>query len=149
MPGPRDGVAWEYPPKWGEELQTEHEKYLAETVYKKPVIVYDYPKGCKAFYMRSNDDGKTVAAMDVLFPKVGEMVGGSQREERLDVLTAKMDKLGLAQEDYWWYLDLRKYGSVPHAGYGLGFDRLVCYVAAIENIRDSIPFPRYPGSAQF
>ena len=149
MPGPRDGVAWEYPPKWGEELQTEHEKYLAEVVFKKPVIVYNYPKGCKAFYMRLNEDNATVGAMDVLFPRVGEMVGGSQREERLDVLLDKMGALGLEPADYWWYLDLRRYGSVPHAGYGLGFERLVCYVTGVANIRDAIPFPRYPGSCDF
>ena len=111
--------------------------------------MYDYPRSIKSFYMRDNADGKTVAAFDLLAPGVGELVGGSQREESYDKLVAKMKEFGLDPEDYWWYLDLRKYGSVPHAGYGLGFDRLVCYVAAIENIRDSIPFPRYPGSAQF
>ena len=113
--------------------------------------MYNYPAAIKAFYMRGNDadGGETVAAMDLLVPGVGELIGGSQREERLDVLTAKMDKLGLAQEDYWWYLDLRRYGSVPHSGYGLGFERLVCYVTGIENIRDAIAFPRYPGSCEF
>ena len=145
MPGPRDGVAWEYPPKWGEELQTEHEKYLAEVVYKKPVIVYNYPKGCKAFYMRLNDDNETVGAMDVLFPRVGEMVGGSQREERLDVLLSRMQEMGLKEEDYSGYLDTRRFGSQPHSGFGVGFERLVLYATAMGNIRDVIPFPRTVG----
>jgi len=143
--GPREGVAWEYPPAWGEELQTEHEKYLAEVVYKKPVIVYNYPKGCKAFYMRLNDDNKTVGAMDVLFPRVGEMVGGSQREERLDVLLARMSEMGLKEEDYSAYLDTRRFGSHPHSGFGVGFERLVLYATAMGNIRDVIPFPRTVG----
>ena len=145
VPGPRDGVAWEYPPKWGEELQTEHEKYLAETVYKKPVIVYDYPKGCKAFYMRCNEDQETVAAMDVLFPRVGEMVGGSQREERLEVLLQRMEEMGLKEDDYSAYLDTRRFGSQPHSGFGVGFERLVLYATAMGNIRDVIPFPRTVG----
>jgi len=145
VPGPKEGVAWEYPPKWGEELQTEHEKYLAESVFKKPVIVYNYPKDCKAFYMRLNDDNKTVGAMDVLFPRVGEMVGGSQREERLDVLLRRMGEMGLKEEDYAAYLDTRRFGSQPHSGFGVGFERLVLYATAMGNIRDVIPFPRTPG----
>ncbi len=140
---------WEFAPTWGSELQTEHEKYLAEEVYHKPVIVYNYPKGCKAFYMRCNDGcepGKeTVAAMDVLFPKVGEMVGGSQREERLDVLLARMKELGLDEKDYEAYLDLRRFGTQPHAGFGVGFERLVLYATGMGNIRDVIPFPRAVG----
>jgi len=145
VPGPREGVAWEFPPKWGEELQTEHEKYLAETVFNKPVIVYNYPKGCKAFYMRLNDDNVTVGAMDVLFPRVGEMVGGSQREERLDVLLKRMGEMGLKEEDYSAYLDTRRFGSQPHSGFGVGFERLVLYATAMGNIRDVIPFPRTVG----
>ena len=141
---------FEFPVEWGCDLQSEHERYLTEEVFKnRPVIVRDYPKGVKAFYMRENDDGKTVAAMDVLVPKVGELMGGSQREERLDVLERRIEEVGLEKESYWWYLDLRRYGSVPHAGFGLGFERLVQYVTGVENIRDVIPFPRYPGSAEF
>ena len=141
---------FEFPVEWGSDLQSEHERYICEEVYKDvPVIVRDYPKGVKAFYMRENDDGKTVAAMDVLVPKVGELMGGSQREERLDVLERRIEEVGLEKESYWWYLDLRRYGSVPHAGFGLGFERLVQYVTGVENIRDAIPFPRYPGSAEF
>ena len=145
VPGPKQGVPWEFPPKWGEELQTEHEKYLAESVFKRPVIVYDYPKDCKAFYMRLNDDNATVAAMDVLFPRVGEMVGGSQREERLDVLLRRMGEMGLKEEDYSAYLDTRRFGSQPHSGFGVGFERLVLYATAMGNIRDVIPFPRTVG----
>jgi len=145
VPGPKEGVPWEFPPAWGEELQTEHEKYLAEAVFKKPVIVYNYPKDCKAFYMRLNDDGKTVGAMDVLFPRVGEMVGGSQREERLDVLLKRMGEMGLKEEDYTAYLDTRRFGSQPHSGFGVGFERLVLYATAMGNIRDVIPFPRTVG----
>jgi len=143
--GPREGVKWEYKPEWGAELQTEHEKYLAEVVFQKPLIVYNYPKGCKAFYMRLNDDDKTVGAMDVLFPRVGEMVGGSQREERLDVLLKRMAEMGLKEEDYTAYLDTRRFGSQPHSGFGVGFERLVLYATAMGNIRDVIPFPRTPG----
>mmetsp|Transcript_48907 Transcript_48907/g.121347 ORF Transcript_48907/g.121347 Transcript_48907/m.121347 type:complete len:338 (+) Transcript_48907:562-1575(+) len=146
--GPAAGVKWEFPPAWGNELQTEHEKYLAEVIFKKPVIVYNYPKECKAFYMRLNDDGKTVAAMDVLFPRVGEMVGGSQREERLDVLLQRMEELGLDKKDYEAYLDLRRYGTQKHAGFGVGFERLVLYATAMGNIRDVIPFPRTVGQMQ-
>jgi len=145
VPGPKEGVPWEYPPKWGEELQTEHEKYLAEVEFKKPVIVYNYPKGCKAFYMRLNDDDATVGAMDVLFPRVGEMVGGSQREERLDVLLSRMKEMDLNEEDYAAYLDTRKFGTQPHSGFGVGFERLVLYATSMGNIRDVIPFPRAVG----
>ncbi len=141
---------FEFPIKWGADLQSEHERYITEEVFKnRPVIVRDYPKDIKAFYMRLNDDNKTVAAMDVLVPRVGELMGGSQREERLDVLERRIEENGLEKESYWWYLDLRRYGSQPHAGFGLGFERLVCYVSGGENIRDAIPFPRYPGSAEF
>lgn len=139
---------FEYEPKWGADLQSEHERYIAEEHVKKPVIVMNYPQQIKAFYMRANDDGKTCAAMDVLAPGIGEIIGGSQREERLDVLTEKMDAHGL-QEDLWWYRDLRRYGTIPHAGFGLGFERLLNYLTGMENIRDVIPFPRVPGSAQF
>ena len=144
-----DGHKFEFPVKWGMDLQSEHERWLTEEHIGRPVVVINYPKDIKAFYMRMNDDGKTVAAMDVLAPGIGEIIGGSQREERLDVLDARLDEMNLDKADYWWYRDLRKYGTVPHAGFGLGFDRLVCYVSAIENIRDSIPYPRYPGSATF
>lgn len=140
---------FEYPVKWGMDLQTEHERYLAEEFFGKPVIITDYPKEIKAFYMRENEDKKTVAAMDVLVPKVGEIVGGSQREDRLDVLEKKMRSLGLSPESYSWYLELRKYGSVPHAGFGVGFERLVRFATGMENIRDVIPFPRTPGNADF
>ena len=138
-----------YPVYWGCDLQTEHERYLTEQVFQKPVFVTDYPKEIKAFYMRLNDDGKTVAAMDLLVPGVGELIGGSQREERLDVLQARMDECGLHASDYDWYLQLRKYGGAKHAGFGLGFDRLVMYLTAIANIRDVIPFPRTTGSAEY
>ena len=140
---------FEYPVFWGCDLQTEHERYLTEQIYHGPVFVTDYPKEIKAFYMRLNDDGKTVAAMDMLVPGVGELIGGSQREERLDVLTARMAELGLKEEDYWWYLDLRRYGGTHHAGFGLGFERLVMYVTGMANIRDVLLFPRTTGSAEF
>lgn len=143
------GQKFDYPVKWGIDLQSEHERFLAENHFKTPVILTDYPKEIKAFYMRQNDDGKTVAAMDVIVPKVGEIIGGSQREERLDVLEKRIEEVGLNKEDYWWYLDLRKYGSVPHAGFGVGFERLIQFLTGIENIRDTIPFPRYPGHADF
>lgn len=145
----RSNKAFEYPVKWGLDLQSEHERYLAEEFFAKPVIITDYPKDIKAFYMRSNDDNKTVAAMDVLVPKIGEIVGGSQREERLDILEKKLKEVGLPAEDYWWYLELRKYGSVPHSGFGVGFERMVQFATGMENIRDINPFPRYPGSAAF
>ncbi|MGB7417476.1 MAG: asparagine--tRNA ligase, partial [Thermosynechococcaceae cyanobacterium] len=140
---------FEYPVQWGLDLQSEHERYLCEELFKKPVIVTDYPKDIKAFYMRLNDDGKTVAAMDVLVPKLGEIIGGSQREERLDVLEQRIQAQGLALEDYWWYLDLRRYGTVPHAGFGLGFERLVQFITGMANSRDVIPFPRTPQNADF
>lgn len=134
---------------WGCDLQTEHERYLTEVIFKKPVFVTDYPKEIKAFYMRLNDDGKTVAACDLLVMGIGEIVGGSQREERYDVLVDRIKELGLKEEDYWWYLDLRKYGGTKHAGFGLGFERLVMYLTGISNIRDVLPFPRTTGSADF
>ncbi|CAN7031427.1 hypothetical protein BRARA_H00899 [Brassica rapa] len=141
---------FEYPVKWGLDLQSEHERYITEEAFGgRPVIIRDYPKEIKAFYMRENDDGKTVAAMDMLVPRIGELIGGSQREERLEVLEARLDELKLDKESYWWYLDLRRYGSVPHAGFGLGFERLVQFATGIDNIRDVIPFPRSPGSADF
>lgn len=145
----KSGKKFEYPVSWGIDLQTEHERYLTEEIFKKPVFVTDYPKDIKAFYMRMNDDNKTVAAMDLLVPGVGEIIGGSQREERLELLEKRMDELGLKKEDYWWYLDLRKYGGTKHAGYGLGFDRLIMYITGVGNIRDVLPFPRTTGSAEF
>lgn len=145
----KSNKSFEYPVKWGLDLQSEHERYLAEEFFAKPVIITDYPKQIKAFYMRSNEDNKTVAAMDVLVPKVGEIIGGSQREERLSHLEEKMRELGLKTEDYGWYLELRKFGSVPHAGFGAGFERLIQFITGMENIRDVIPFPRYPGKADF
>lgn len=140
---------FEFPVAWGTDLQSEHERYLAEEYSKKPTILTDYPAAIKAFYMRANADGKTVAAMDVLVPKIGEIIGGSQREERLDVLEKKISDLGMKREEYWWYLELREYGTVPHAGFGLGFERLILFVTGMENIRDVIPFPRFPGHAEF
>ena len=140
---------FEYPVSWGLDLQSEHERYLAEEYFSKPVIITDYPKKIKAFYMRANEDQRTVAAMDVLFPKIGEIIGGSQREERLHVLEARMKELNLPIDEYWWYLELRKYGAVPHAGFGAGFERLIQFTTGMENIRDVIPFPRYPGKADF
>ncbi|MEC4724185.1 asparagine--tRNA ligase [Shewanella sp. D64] len=140
---------FEYQVEWGIDLHSEHERYLAEEHFKAPVVVKNYPKDIKAFYMRLNDDGKTVAAMDVLAPGIGEIIGGAQREERLDVLDARLAEMNLSQEDYWWYRDLRRYGTVPHAGFGLGFERLVSYVTGVSNIRDVIPFPRAPKSASF
>ncbi len=140
---------FQYPAEWGAELQTEHEKYLTEQVFHGPVFVTDYPKQVKAFYMRQNDDGKTVAAVDLLVPGIGEIIGGSQREERLDVLKKRMKELGMNEAGYRWYLDLRKYGSVRHAGFGLGFERLIMYLTGISNIRDVLPFPRTAGSAEF
>lgn len=140
---------FEYPVSWGCDLQTEHERYLTETVYKKPVFVTDYPQDIKAFYMRLNDDGKTVAAADLLVPGIGEIIGGSQREERLDYLLRALDKFGLDEKDYSWYLDLRRYGGCKHAGFGLGFERLIMYITGVSNIRDVLPFPRTLGSAEF
>lgn len=140
---------FEYPVSWGLDLQSEHERYLAEDLFKQPLIVTDYPTDIKAFYMRLNEDGKTVRAMDVLAPKVGEIIGGSQREERLDILEQRIQAQGLPIEDYWWYLDLRRYGTVPHAGFGLGFERLVQFMTGMTNIRDVIPFPRVPENIEF
>ncbi|HEX3044852.1 MAG TPA: asparagine--tRNA ligase [Bacillota bacterium] len=145
----KNNAAFEYPVDWGKDLQTEHERYLTEKVFQKPVFVTDYPKDIKAFYMRMNDDERTVAAMDLLVPGVGEIIGGSQREERLEKLEKRIDALGLKREDYWWYLDLRKYGGTKHAGYGLGFERLIMYVTGITNIRDVIAFPRTVKTAEF
>lgn len=140
---------FEFPVEWGADLQSEHERYLAEEYCKKPVIVTDYPAEIKSFYMRANPDHKTVAAMDILVPKIGEIIGGAQREERLDILEKKIIDFGLKREDYWWYLELREYGTVPHAGFGLGFERLVLFTTGMENIRDVIPFPRFPSHAEF
>jgi asparaginyl-tRNA synthetase len=140
---------FEFPVKWGVDLQSEHERYLTEKYAKKPVIVMHYPKKIKAFYMRVNDDGETVAAMDVLAPGIGEIIGGSQREERLDVLDARMVELGIDTAHYGWYRDLRRYGTVPHAGFGLGFERTIAYVTGLANVRDVIPFPRTPGNARY
>ncbi|MBR0574628.1 MULTISPECIES: asparagine--tRNA ligase [Pasteurellaceae] len=145
----KSGKKFEFAVEWGIDLSSEHERYLAEEHFKSPVVVKNYPKDIKAFYMRLNDDGKTVAAMDVLAPGIGEIIGGSQREERLEVLDARMEEMGLNPEDYWWYRDLRKYGSVPHSGFGLGFERLIVYVTGLQNIRDVIPFPRAPRNANF
>ncbi len=140
---------FEYPVAWGKDLQAEHERWLVEKKFKKPVIVKDYPKEIKAFYMRQNDDGKTVAAMDVLFPGIGEVIGGSQREERLDVLRKRMEEMNIPEEELWWYLELRKFGGAPHAGFGLGFERMIQFVTGMGNIRDVVPFPRTPGNAEF
>lgn len=145
----KSGKAFEFPAFFGTDLQTEHERYLAENYFEKPVIVYDYPKTIKAFYMRLNDDGKTVAAMDVLAPRIGELIGGSQREERLEILENRIRELGHDMSLYWWYLDLRRFGSVPHAGFGLGFERLLMLLTGITNIRDVIPFPRTPKNLEF
>lgn len=145
----KSGKKFEYAPEYGIDMQTEHERFLAEEYFKKPVIVRDYPQEIKAFYMRLNDDGKTVAAMDVLVPRIGELIGGSQREERYDVLVKKIRNMGMHEDDYSWYLDSRKYGSVPHAGFGLGFERMMMLVTGIGNIRDVLPFPRTPNSLNF
>jgi len=143
------GQKFEYKVEWGIDLQTEHERYLTEQIFKKPVFVTDYPEKIKAFYMRSNDDGKTVAAMDLLVPGVGEIIGGSQREERLDILEKKIKDNNLDRNAYWWYLELRKYGGVKHSGYGLGFERMIMYLTGMQNIRDVIAFPRTVGTAEF
>ena len=140
---------FEYPVTWGTDIQTEHERYLSEVVFGKPVFVTDYPKEIKAFYMKQNDDGKTVAATDLLVPGIGELIGGSQREDDLAKLEARMVELGLNKEDYWWYLDLRRYGSITHSGFGLGFERLMMYITGMQNIRDVIPFPRTPKNCEF
>nr|WP_067058604.1 asparagine--tRNA ligase [Mucilaginibacter sp. L294] len=147
---PNKKKKFQYPIEgWGTDLQSEHERYLVEKHFKKPVILTDYPKEIKSFYMRQNDDGKTVAAMDILFPGIGEIVGGSQREERLDKLEQRMDEIGIPKDELWWYLDTRRYGGCPHAGFGLGFERLVLFVTGMGNIRDVIPFPRFPKNAEF
>lgn len=145
----KSGESFTYPVEWGLDLQTEHERYLSEKVFQRPIFVTNYPKDIKAFYMRLNDDQKTVAAMDLLVPGVGEIIGGSQREERLELLQARMDELNLCQDDYWWYLDLRRYGGTKHAGFGLGFERLLMYLTGMSNIRDVIPFPRTVNNAEF
>ena len=145
----KSGKSWEFPVEWGNDLQTEHERFLSEEVFKKPVIVTDYPKNIKPFYMRVNDDGRTVRAMDVLVPRVGEIIGGSQREDRQDILVERMHQGGLDEKPYWWYIDLRRYGSVPHSGFGLGLERMMMYLTGLKNIRDVIPFPRTPGNADF
>ena len=143
------GVEFEFPVGWGTDLQSEHERYLTEKLVGRPVVVMNYPKEIKAFYMRLNDDERTVAAMDVLAPGIGEIVGGSQREERLDVLDRRIAEMGLDRDAYWWYRDLRKYGTVPHAGFGLGLERTMVYATGMANIRDVIPFPRTPNNADF
>ena len=140
---------FEFPVNWGMDLQSEHERYLCEKVFKKPIVLMDYPKQIKAFYMKVNEDKKTVRAMDVLVPKIGEIIGGSQREDNHDVLVERIKEMGLNPDDYWWYLELRKFGSVPHAGFGLGFERLIQFVTGLANIRDVIPFPRTPGNVSF
>jgi asparaginyl-tRNA synthetase len=145
----RSGEKFEFPVSWGADLQAEHERFLTEKHFQCPVILFDYPASIKPFYMRMNDDGRTVRAMDVLVPKVGEIIGGSQREERIEVLTRRMEQQGLSLENYWWYLELRRYGSVPHAGFGLGVERVLQFITGMGNIRDVIPFPRTPGNAEF
>jgi asparaginyl-tRNA synthetase len=145
----KSGKQFEFPVSWGKDLQAEHERYLTEEVFQRPVILFDYPRSIKPFYMRLNDDEKTVRAMDILVPKVGEIIGGSQREERLDVLEMRMKEQGLEPSSYWWYLDLRRYGTVPHSGFGLGLERVLQFISGMGNIRDVIPFPRTPGSAEF
>lgn len=145
----KSGKTFEFPVAWGSDLQSEHERYLTEEHFKKPIVLFDYPRTIKPFYMRCNDDGKTVRAMDVLVPRIGEIIGGSQREERLDVLEARMQECDLNPEDYWWYLDLRRFGTVEHAGFGLGFERLIQLLTGMQNIRDCIPFPRTPKNAEF
>lgn len=145
----KSGQKFEYPVEWGDDLHAEHERYLVEKHFKKPVILTDYPKGIKAFYMKQNDDGKTVRAMDVLFPKIGEIIGGSQREENLEKIHEWITELNIPEKDIWWYLDTRRYGTAPHSGFGLGFERLILFVTGMSNIRDVIPFPRTPQNAEF
>jgi asparaginyl-tRNA synthetase len=145
----KSGRSWEFPVAWGNDLQSEHERYLAEQYFRCPVILYDYPRTLKPFYMKVNDDGKTVRAMDVLVPGVGEIIGGSQREDRLEVLEQRMHEQGLNPEGYQWYCDLRRYGTVPHSGFGLGLERTILFLSGLSNIRDVIPFPRTPGNAAF
>jgi asparaginyl-tRNA synthetase len=143
------GQKFEFPVDWGTDLQSEHERYLVEKHFKRPVILTDYPESIKAFYMKQNDDGKTVRAMDVLFPRIGEIIGGSQREENLEKLSRRISEMGIPEEDMWWYLDTRRFGSAPHSGFGLGFERLILFVTGMANIRDVIPFPRTPQNAEF
>jgi asparaginyl-tRNA synthetase len=145
----KSGQKFEFKVDWGVDLQSEHERYLVEKHFKKPVILTDYPKDIKAFYMKLNDDGKTVRAMDVLFPRIGEIIGGSQREERLDVLQKRMQEMDIPEKEMWWYLDTRRFGTAPHAGFGLGFERFLLFVTGMSNIRDVIPFPRTPMNAEF
>jgi len=145
----QSGQKFEFKVEWGVDLQSEHERYLVEKHFQKPVILTDYPKDIKAFYMKLNDDGKTVRAMDVLFPRIGEIIGGSQREERLDVLQKRIAEMHIPEKDMWWYLDTRRFGTAPHAGFGLGFERLLLFVTGMANIRDVIPFPRTPMNAEF
>ncbi|MDD7684663.1 asparagine--tRNA ligase, partial [Eubacterium pyruvativorans] len=145
----KSGADFQYPVYWGVDLATEHERYLTEQIFKKPIFVTDYPKEIKAFYMRANEDGKTVAACDMLVPGIGEIIGGSQREERYDVLKERIRELGMDEADYWWYLELRKYGGVTHSGFGLGFERMIMYATGMGNIRDVLPFPRTPKNAEF
>lgn len=144
-----DGVKFEVKPEWGIDLPSEHERYICETIFKKPVILTNYPKEIKAFYMKVDEDGRTVAAADVLVPKIGEIIGGSQREHRLDVLKQRCIEMNLDPRNVWWYLDLRRYGTVPHAGFGLGFERLILFVTGLDNIRDVVPFPRWVGNSKF
>ncbi|MDE6225243.1 MAG: asparagine--tRNA ligase, partial [Muribaculaceae bacterium] len=143
------GKKFEFPVYWGADLQSEHERYLVEEHFKRPVILTDYPKEIKAFYMKQNEDGKTVRAMDVLFPKIGEIIGGSEREESYDKLLQRIEELNIPMKDMWWYLDTRRFGTVPHSGFGLGFERLILFVTGMTNIRDVIPFPRTPNNAEF
>jgi asparaginyl-tRNA synthetase len=143
------GRKWEYQVGWGRDLQAEHERYLVEEHFKRPVILTDYPKDIKAFYMKQNDDGKTVRAMDVLFPGIGEIIGGSQREEQYDKLIARIREMKMPEKDLWWYLDTRRFGTAPHSGFGLGFERMILFVTGMSNIRDVIPFPRTPKNAEF
>lgn len=144
-----DGAEFEVRPEWGIDLPSEHERYICEKVFNKPVVLMDYPKEIKAFYMKLNDDQKTVAAADILVPKIGEMIGGSQREHRYDVLKRRCEEMNLDPRSVWWYLDLRRYGTVPHAGFGLGFERLILFITGLDNIRDVIPFPRWVGNSKF
>jgi asparaginyl-tRNA synthetase len=145
----KSGQKFEFPVKWGSDLQSEHERYLVEKHYKKPVMVSDYPKEIKAFYIKQNDDGKTVRALDVLFPRIGEIIGGSQREEIYEKLYQRIKEMGIPEKEMWWYLETRKFGTVPHSGFGLGFERLILFVTGMANIRDVIPFPRTPKNAEF
>jgi asparaginyl-tRNA synthetase len=145
----KSGQKFEYPVSWGTDLQSEHERYLVEKHFGKPVILTDYPKDIKAFYMKQNNDGKTVRAMDILFPKIGEIIGGSQREESLEKLERRIDEMDMDRKTLWWYIDTRKFGTAPHSGFGLGFERLLLFVTGMANIRDVIPFPRFPKNAEF